>query len=279
MLLGIWINDSDQVSIQNGRVLNLLGETGSNVYRSWQSDGITAGGTNGLSIIGTAVENTGEGIDLTGSRGNRNFEIAHSSAIDSDSFGFKVANFAQYGVIRDSVAIRSGYAGFVVSGPSEATTPGFFISDVTILRGRALNPGYNRRWNTNYSSAGFLVMAGSHHVAYPQRVRVIDSQAVDDQAVHTMRYGLYSQAGTGPNGNHNVSSSGHTVDGGHGFVAAAYGFSLIQQEGLRIMGCNLKARVVDWMFDQSYLQGWTVARLIADLEDLARRGLHADVCQ
>lgn len=279
MLLGIWINDSTQVSILNGRVLNLLGETGDNVYRSWQSDGITGSGTDRLSIFGTAVENTGEGMDLTGSAGNQNFEIAHSSAIDSDSFGFKLANYGRYGLVRDSVAIRSGYAGFVVQGPSEASTPGFLMTDVTLLRNRALNPGYNGRWNTSLSKIGFLVMAGPFHTSHPQRVRVLDSRAEDDQSTHTMRYGFYSQAGTGPNGNNNVDSTGHTTDGGFGFVASAYGFDFVLQKGQEILGCQLKARYVDWYFDQSYLQAWTQARLIADLQDAANRALQPQLCQ
>lgn len=276
-LLGIWINQSNDVNILYGRVINLLGETGDGVYRSWQSDGITLSRTSHAFILSTAVENTGEGFDVTGTYGNEHFEIAHSSAIDSDSFGFKVANSGRHGLIRDSVAIRAGYAGFVVSGPSEA---GLEIksSEITIERSQAVNTGYNRRWS-QYNVSGFLILQGLHdddNKDFPQKVRIVDSQSIDNER-HTTKFGFYSQV-EGKSGVYNTDSVGHSVEGNRGLPAAQYGFGFIQQQAMNIMGCALKPRYLYYYFDQSYLAGWTPSRLIADLEDAKRRGLF-ELCQ
>lgn len=59
---------------------------------------------------------------------------------------------------------------------------------------------------------------------------------------------------------------------------ASYGFAFIEQKGREILGCPLKPGVVEWLFDRSYIDGWTVDRLIADLQDSARRGLQASLC-
>lgn len=272
-LLGIWINRSDDVNILYGRVINLLGETGDTVYRSWQSDGVTLTGTRHTFILSTLVENTGEGFDVTGTDGNEHFEIAHSSAIDSDSYGFKVANSGRYGLIRDSVAIRAGYAGFVVSGPSEANLQ-IKSSEITIERSRAVSTGYNRRWS-QYNVSGFLILEGRFDLSYPQKVRIVDSQSIDNEQ-RTTKFGFYSQvAGSSV---YNTDSVGHSVEGNRGLPAAQYGFGFIQQQAINIMDCVLKPLYLYYYFDQSYLAGWTPSRLIADLEDAKRRGLF-ELCQ
>jgi hypothetical protein len=190
-MYGIFIIRSNYVNVLYARVINLLGETGDNVYRSWQSDGITLSATRYAFILGTAVENTGEGIDLTGSEFNEYFEIAHSAAIDNDSFGFKAANSARRGVIRDSVAIRSGYAGFIVNGPSEPNLS-VLASDITIERCQALNTGANGRW-AHERVSGFLVLQGLYNLDYPKKIRIVDSQASDNQSQPTMKVGFHSQ--------------------------------------------------------------------------------------
>jgi hypothetical protein len=273
-MTGIWLTFTDSTQILYGKIKNLLGETGDNVYRSTQSDGITASGTSHLFILSTAIENTGEGVDLTGSDGNQYFEIAHSATVDSDSWGFKFANSAAHGVIRDSVAVRPGISGFVVQGPSEANLP-VKTNDITISRCRAENAGYNGRWAFQTVS-GFFILQGSFDLDYPKNIRILDSEAIDTQSAHTMKYGFFSQSPAV--GGYNLTSTGHIFEGGYGIVGVEYGFNSIRQQVGSIMGCSVTPDYQNFYFDQGYLAGWTLSRFIADLQDSKRRGIYS-MCQ
>ncbi len=209
---GIRIQRSDGANILFSKVENIYGEMGANVYETYQSDGITVQGSHGVFILGVTVQNTGEGIDFTGSVGNTAFEVAHTAVLNSDSFGFKFANSAEGGIVRDSVAIGSGWAGFVFSGPSESGLQ-HRTENISVNNCQALNIGrHNSRWS-NESTSGFFIMQGSYDLAFPKNIHISNSLA--STSSNGMKFGFLSQ---NPNNTvSNVDSIGHTVEGARGF--------------------------------------------------------------
>ncbi|UTW44667.1 hypothetical protein KFE80_09705 [bacterium SCSIO 12696] len=277
-LQGILVQRSTNVRILGTKIERLHStDDGGVTYLPFQTDGITVSGTDGLFILSVAVESVGEGIDLTGNLtipggsglvGNRNFEIAHSSVFDAHSWGFKFANTARHGLVRDSTAVRSGYAGFVFSGPSNSNTIGAEATQNIIADNcLAKDTGYNSSWPAAY---GFLVLKNDNFFSsYPKKIVIRNSVAKDDQAIPTMNYGFFSQNPI--NVVNNVDSYHHIIDGASGFDSAAYTTSTIEAHHQNILGCAVKDTSLEWWFEKGAFGGWDEARLVADLNDLLNR--------
>ncbi len=226
-IFGILILRSDDITLQYSRVDRLRGEYGSGTYNGYQSDGIAAGGTNRLFILSTSVAETGEGIDITGSDGNDDFEIAHSAVIDLHSFGFKFANTATNGIIRDSIAIRAGWAGFVFSGKNGGSLqetidmPGPSTENILVDNCEAWNTGHNTNWPTQEIS-GFLVLHGlltgdPDDDDYPANIHIKNSKALNDAEHYgTMEFGFYNEPNH-YNTTYNTDSVGHSIEGNRYF--------------------------------------------------------------
>jgi hypothetical protein len=271
-IIGIWIVRSSEVKLENPTVKNLTGESGKGYYEALQTDGINFSGTKNVNVSYAYIENTGEGIDFTGSRGNSDFVVQDSTIVNADSWAFKFANSAVRGLIKDSKAIGAGYGGFVASGPSSPDLA-LKTSDITFLRCSAVDTGKNpyNRWNKN-STAGFWVMQSQYDLDYPKRIRIIDSASTGSSDKVT-KYGIYSQL---PQvGFYNFQTSANTIAATSGAVQSAYGYNFINSESQRILGCVFSPKRQDWFYDQSYTASpfWTSARLTADFVDLQRRGI------
>ncbi|OZY87131.1 hypothetical protein CBP51_09130 [Cellvibrio mixtus] len=222
MLTGISILNSENVTLINSRVEKIFGNLGNGIYTRFQSDGITVGGTKGVKIINTVVEQTGEGIDFTGSAGNSEFEVLNTTIFDAHSFGFKFANTASNGSIRGSAAYRSGYAGFVVSGLHGGGNLPISIyetQNILIENCRAINTGHDTDWQQGQIIAGFKIMSGHSTNVLPRNIQIRNSIAQND-AEHAgkMRYGFQSE--TKGNTVFNVQSTGHSASAITGFTAA-----------------------------------------------------------
>ncbi len=212
-LTGIWINGGTDVLIERPRIYNILGRDATGNSRTFQTDGITLGGTTRATIRGADISFVGEGIDFTGSVGNTAFTIESSSIHDVDAFCYKVANSASDGVIRNSNSNRCGYAGFVIAGRGER---------ITIDNAKAYDTGHNGNW-ASFPVAGFLLLEQDTNVGFPRNVKIINSSSIDTQSQKTTKYGFYSQVGATngvfPNTTKNVDSTGHTIEGSRGFSA------------------------------------------------------------
>lgn len=220
MLTGITILNSQNITLANSRVEKLLGSYGNVVNTRFQSDGITVGGTKNVKIINTVIENTGEGIDFTGSAGNILFEVIHSSVFDAHSFGFKFANTASNGIIRDSASYRAGYAGFVVSGLNGGGNLPISIyetQNILIENCKAINTGHNTDWLQGQIIAGFKIMNGHSTNVLPRNIQIRNSIAHNDSE-HTskMKYGFHSE--TEGNTLYHIQSVGHETSATKGFT-------------------------------------------------------------
>lgn len=215
---GIRIERSTNVTLANSRVESIFGNMGNGVYTRFQSDGVTIAETKGTKIFNTVVEKTGEGIDITGSAGNTDFEIAHSTVFDAHSYSFKFANTASNGVIRDSSSYRAGYAGFVISGlVGEKASPSVLETrNILVDHCKAFNTGHNTEWKGKTIS-GFLIMKGNRDNTYPTNINIKNSLASNDsEHLHVMLYGFYSE--TDGNTVYNTDSYGHVIDGSARFL-------------------------------------------------------------
>jgi len=115
---GFFLVRSHNFLLRRAQARDLGGSSSSNAsYAVSRGFGIT--GCTGFRLVQSEVNRVGQGIDLSGSDGNRDFEILGGLAEDCESFGFKFANSAQDGVIKNATARRVGIAGFVVSGQVE----------------------------------------------------------------------------------------------------------------------------------------------------------------
>lgn len=271
-LAGIWAVRTKNLNIFSASIRNLLSETGDNVYRAWQTDGITLSDTINTTISNALVENVGEGIDFTGSNANRQFKVLNSVVNNADSWAFKFANTAVDGYIENSTSNNAGFGGFVVSGPTEPNLASK-SSDITFYNCKAMNTGLNplNRWNA-FSTSGFFIMQGSYDIDYPKHIRIINSSAVGTSSPLT-KFGFFSQlplvAGADLDGYNN------TIETSRGIRGSSYGFNFIDNESRRILGCVFSIAKKEWYFDRSAFESspWTKERLTADFLDLKQRGI------
>jgi hypothetical protein len=203
---GIWMNNCAGFELFNPVVDRVESEI-AGVVRPFQTDGICISGCTNFKITDPMVSFCGEGIDLTGSLGNRKFEINGGILSDIDAFALKLANSASRGTIHGMEFIRAGWSGFIASGPGEAGIPR--CEDIDVIQCKAIDTGSNGRWAAQ-NVAGYSVMQAHIDLTYPQGVRLISCSAEDTQVVKTMKYAARNDNGT-LNKLINFTASGWTV--------------------------------------------------------------------
>lgn len=189
-IVGIYFNGSSDCWAVNCLAKNLDGKIGAAAVRAYQTDGIDFSGCDTFHVIGCQSENTGEGFDTTGSVGNKNFSFVACMATDIDSFGFKFANSAYDGTLSSCVAERCGYSGFVCGGAAAAGLPN--ERNIIFTGCIALDTASNGNWAA-FNNAGFRIEQGAFDTYLPDGIRFIGCQAIDRQAVKTMKYGFINQ--------------------------------------------------------------------------------------
>ena len=210
VMQGIWLYGNSDCMVRNPVVVNLTGNAsyGGRRFANLRTRGIVLGGNERITILGPRVHNVDQGIDLTGSDGNRQCIIDGGRSSDCGSVGVKFANSAVACRVSQYVALRCGMYGFMASGPSEGSLP-FKTEDCDFIDCTSIDTGYNRISFPDPS--GFIVRQGDYDLDYPKGIRFIRCRAVDRQPSKTMKYGFFSdvRAGDKPNRLVDCISSGH----------------------------------------------------------------------
>lgn len=220
---GIRIGGCSKFRLIDPKVHNLGGNFGAGATTKY-SRAIPVGGCSNFQITNPTGWSVDQGVDLTGSDGNRRFSIIGGNFSDCYTWGYKFANSARDGTIVGAVAERCGAAGFVVSGPSSALA--VVSSDLRFVGCAAYDTGSNGVWGAITQVAGFRVQNGSGGGADSTRgIRFIGCVAHDRQGVPTMEYGFWNDVPANADGRYNevditCVSIGHTVAAFQGLNAA-----------------------------------------------------------
>jgi hypothetical protein len=177
-------NDCTDFQVIGVRVHTIGGNFGSGATTKY-TRGMVIGGCNRWSISGYKIYDVGQGLDVTGSVGNKNFTISDGYAYQCYSHGLKLANGNAEGAITNCISERCDRIGFAVVGPSEAGTPN--PENIVFVNCIAKDIGYVGN-QTNES--GFRVEQGSFLTTYPRGIKFIGCEAIDEQGTPTMLYGF-----------------------------------------------------------------------------------------
>lgn len=214
VMQGIWLYGNEDCIVRNPAVANLTGNAGyvGRRFANLRTRGIVLNDNDRVTIVNPRVENVDQGIDLTGSDGNRQCVIDGGRTSDCGSVGVKFANSAVGCRVSNHVAERCGMYGFMASGPSEASLP-FRTQDCDFVDCTSIDTGYNRI--SFVGPSGFIIRRGDYDPDFPKGIRFIRCHALDRQTSKTMEYGFYSEvpngaAGTRPNQLIDCTSVGHS---------------------------------------------------------------------
>ncbi len=245
---GFWFSDCSEFTVLSPKVHDLGGPS----TTKWSRNGI--GGCTNFSLVDAQVWNMDQGIDLTGSAGNRNFRILGGSARDCYSVGFKFANSAYGGMVVGATTERCDLYGFFAAGPAEANLP-VKTGDITFVDCLALDTGSAGHWaGTNViRPAGFAVEVNDFDQAIsPLGIRFVNCTALDRQTVPTMKYGFVNEvAASSVTGRYagryneciNCVSIGHTASPTRGMHRAFCQVKLTANQSIATSGAWTP---VDW---------------------------------
>jgi hypothetical protein len=213
IMQGIWMYGNKDCIVRNPAVTNLTGNASyvGRRFANLRTRGIVLNDNDRVTIVNPRVEKVDQGIDLTGSDGNRQCAIDGGRTADCGSVGVKFANSAVGCRVNNHVAKRCGMYGFMASGPSEASLP-FKTQDCDFIDCTSIDTGYNRISFPDPS--GFIIRRGDYDPDFPKGIRFIRCHAIDRQTSKTMKYGFYSEVpdgagGTKPNRLIDCTSVGH----------------------------------------------------------------------
>ena len=187
MLQGIWINRSSGFQLIRPVVGDLGGEDQQGFSRD-NNRAIALSGCSGFRVADLQVSQCGQGLDVTGSEGDHDFQIVGGHAADCATWGFKLANSAQRARVSGALAERCGLGGFVVSGRSELSDPK--PQEIEIADCRAVDcgtPGVDR------TMFGFGVLMARPDTDYPRRVRFVRCAAIDRRRPPGMKWGFFNE--------------------------------------------------------------------------------------
>ncbi len=187
MLQGIWINRSSVFELVRPVVTDLGGQDSQGFSRD-NNRGVCISGSSGFRVRDPSVSQCGQGLDVTGSEGDHDFQIIGGHAADCATWGFKLANSAQRARVSGALAERCGLGGFVASGPSESTDP--LPVDLEFADCRAIDCGTPRVDRTMF---GFGILRSSTHPDYPRGVRFIRCTAIDRRRPAGMKWGFFTE--------------------------------------------------------------------------------------
>lgn len=208
VLQGIWLARNRNCLLKSPQVRNLVGNASR--FRNRYSRGITLSGNRGCTISDAQVSNVDQAIDITGSDGNVNCTVARGH-LRGCNVGLKFANSAVDCNAHGVVAERSGFLGFIISGPSEANMP-HKTERITLVDCIALDTGHGGFPST---SAGFMIQGAAFDTSFPRSCTFVRCRALDRQAIKTMDYGFYNNitktAAEHPNRLVDCTSAGHRI--------------------------------------------------------------------
>jgi hypothetical protein len=222
---GIWLNNCTRIDVVAPRVINLPG-TLNGVATIRFSRCIAVGGGTGVRILYPYVETADQGVDLTGSAGNKECIVEGGVARNIYIWGFKLANSAIRCIISKCTAYNCG-VGFVASGnaaqPVDLRTDNSLFVDCVSRNSGASGQAV-------VSVAGFRVLGNGTSAA--SNIKFIRCIAIDDQTVKTMTHGFSSEvAGSGFALMVDCQSIGHITASKLGTFITPPSFGTVSQSG------------------------------------------------
>lgn len=191
VMQGLWLNVNTDCTVKGPVISNLTGNAlySGSPFANLRTRGIAMSGNVRVSVIDPKINNVEQGIDITGSAGNRECTVLGGHFYECGSVGVKLANSAVNCKVIGVTVERVGMYGFLAAGPAEASLP-YKTMDCEFIDCKALDVGYNGISLVN--KAGFEVLVGDFDLTYPKGIRFINCIANDRQTVKTMKYGFYN---------------------------------------------------------------------------------------
>lgn len=204
-VVGIWANNSLNMTIQNPKVKNLTGSVtagvpsgacaagnviGAATYAPYQSDGIAVSAMTGLTVVGGAIENVGEAIDVTGTSPNVNVWFYGNSYYRAGSIGEKWYHDAYNSGSVGSRSYGAGLFGLAIGGTvgPDLTGP----QNLHVYDFIAINTGSNGYWSG--ATQGPTGIASPETMTTPLNIQCVNCQAIDTGS--TMKWGFLSNMAT-----------------------------------------------------------------------------------
>lgn len=123
-----------------------------------------------------------QGIDVSGSVGNKALHISNWQAYDCTTWGFKIANHNQYINVNGGLAVRPGWGGVVVSAAADQI--GLLPMQCKISNVMVLDCGAGGVWPSNRNA--FSILSSTlGFPGYPGGVDFVNCFAYDRQATKT----------------------------------------------------------------------------------------------
>jgi hypothetical protein len=253
---GLVISKCYDVEIANSRVSEMLYIV-NGVGIPWQADGISVGHSNKVKIHDTSVNQSWEGIDITGGEGPgegvSNFQVDRVQLENNFNYGLKVVHGASNGWVRGIKIRNSGQYGVVVAGPvHDVVLSGLVIAGFGTLQ---LRDGFNFRPGLNVPTAavGVQTYGVTDRAENPEHVRIVDSRFVSDSSSGIPDFGIFvdhPEFMTHVVAGANVIS-GYRTASASGLMTTSYTYEEVRRAFTQLLGCegSLKSRISAW--DQS----------------------------
>lgn len=211
VLNGVWLSNCTNCILRNPVVSNLTGNANVS-FPTRYTRGIVMSGCVRCSIVDPHVSDVDQGIDYTGSAGNRGCSTIGGHAYNCCTVGHKHANSSNNCKVVGFTAERCGTHGFLAQGPAEAGLT-YKCQDNEYIGCTAIDAGYNAF--SGGSKFGFSVEPGGFDTSFPKGIRFVGCRAIDSQAVKTMITGFrnsitYDGTAKKPNECVDCLSEGHT---------------------------------------------------------------------
>lgn len=217
ILQGIWLNANSDCMLAGAIVSNLKGNADGEFPNRF-TRGIALSGNLRVSVTDPDVRDVDQGVDVTGSDGNRQCTVSGGRTLRCTTVGVKLANSAVECKVVGHTAEMAGMFGFAASGPAEPRLP-YKTHGCDFIRCTAIDPGSNRfpfPDRPPKGACGFAIWTGDYDPEHPRAIRFIDCHAKDRQPENTMKYGFYSgvpldRSAPQPNQLVHCTSEGHIV--------------------------------------------------------------------
>lgn len=125
-----------------------------------------------------------QGVDITGSTGNRRGLVTNVFSVDPSTYGWKLSNRNQYVQIRGFLVVRPGWQGGYIRSASADT--GLLPIYCRIDGGAVYDPGASGLYTT--SRCGIYIQAATGS-GFPAGMFIDNVDCIDTQTVKTMDYG------------------------------------------------------------------------------------------
>ena len=187
-IAGLELRDCEDVELLDSNFDRLQTKIGDSLY-PLQTDGVTVGNVNNITVKNCHFTKTWEGIDFTSSYGD-NFLYENCTSSDNFTFAFKLAHPKSNGKMINCTAHRAGNAGFVLEPEME---------NIEFHNCHAFETGSNGYWTKDDGSrvmtiGGFRLFTNKN-LPSPLRVKFVKCSAINENYPGSMDFGFACDGG------------------------------------------------------------------------------------